>query len=86
MSLAGSCFSSESAPREATMFAFCSPSAAMLAQKIKLLAHDNKLHAGCLLNLPARAADGTPFLKLPQHNLPRLVGATAAPGIPSHSV
>ena len=35
------------------MFAFCSPSAAMLAQKIKLLAHDNKLRTGCLLNLSA---------------------------------
>ena len=35
------------------MFAVCSPSAAMLARKIKLLAHDNKLGAGCLLNLPA---------------------------------
>jgi hypothetical protein len=34
-------------------FAVCSPGAAMLAQKIKLLAHDNKLRADCLLNLPA---------------------------------
>jgi hypothetical protein len=35
-------------------FAICSPGWAMLAQKIKLLAHDNKLRARCLLNLPCR--------------------------------
>jgi hypothetical protein len=28
----------------------------MLAQKIKLLAHDNKLHACCLLNLPSASS------------------------------
>jgi hypothetical protein len=28
----------------------------MLAQKIKLLAHDNKPGAGCLLNLPAASS------------------------------
>jgi hypothetical protein len=35
-------------------FAICSPGWAMLAKKIKLLAHDNKLRACCLLNLPCR--------------------------------
>ena len=37
-------------------FAICSPGRAMLAQKIKLLAHDNKLRACCLLNLPAASS------------------------------
>jgi hypothetical protein len=37
-------------------FAICSPGRTMLAQKIKLLAHDNKLRACCLLNLPAASS------------------------------
>lgn len=40
----------------ACSFAVCSPMRAMLAQKIKLLAHDNKRRTGCLLNLPAASS------------------------------
>jgi hypothetical protein len=35
-------------------FAVCSSDGAVLARKIKLLAHDSKPHAGCLLNLDCR--------------------------------
>ena len=37
-------------------FDVCSPGRALLAQKNKLLAHDNKPHAGCLLDLPAASS------------------------------
>ncbi len=57
------------------MFAVCSPSAAMLARNIKLLAHDNKLRAGCLLILAAvqPAGLGPAQLCCGNFNIPDLV-------------